>query len=90
MSASIYGINAVSKAEGRLGETIIILKCGFNYGAIYRLRDINRLAMADYPISIKVADEASNSTLKVEGLFAVFPFILKKYLQPLIEIGHLA
>ncbi|MBA7479277.1 hypothetical protein ES707_14711 [subsurface metagenome] len=44
--------------------------------------------MADYPGSVKVANEASNSSLKVEGLLAVFPFIPETYFQLLIQVGH--
>ena len=46
--------------------------------------------MADYPVSVKVADEAGNSTLEVEGLFALFNFIFEAYFQPLIQVGHLS
>ncbi len=44
--------------------------------------------MADYPISVKVADETGNPTLKVEGLFAFFFFIFKAYFKPLVQVGH--
>ncbi|MBA7555358.1 hypothetical protein ES705_48019 [subsurface metagenome] len=46
--------------------------------------------MADCPVSVKVANEASNPSLKVEGLFAVFPFIPKAYFQLLVQVGHLS
>ena len=90
MGTSVYCIDTVSEAEGRLGKTIVVLKGCLNNGAIYRFGDLNWVAVAYYPISVKVAHEASNSTLKVEGFFAVFPFILQAYFQLLVQVGHLA
>ncbi|MBA7673340.1 hypothetical protein ES703_81535 [subsurface metagenome] len=84
MGPSIHGVNTVSEAKGGFGKAIIILKGCLNYGAIYYFGGIDRLAVADLPVAVKVANEASNSTLKVEGLLVVFPFILERYFQPLI------
>ena len=90
MSATVHGINTVGKAESRFGKAIIILKSYLNYGTIYRFSDINRSGVADYPVSVKVANETGNATLKVEGQLTVSFFIPDSYFQPLIQIGHLS
>ena len=90
MSATISGINAVGKAENRLGKAVIILEGSFNYGAVYCFVNIDGLGMADYPAPVKVAHEAGNATIKVKGLFPIFSFILKRYFQPLVQVGHLS
>ncbi len=84
MRASVHSINTVSKAKGGLSKAIVILKGCLNYGAIYRFSGINGLAVADLTVTVQVADEASNSALKVEGLLGVFVFVFETYLQPLI------
>ena len=92
MGTSIHGVNTVSKAKGGLGKTIIILKCCLNYGAVCRFRGIKGLVMAHRPVPVKVANEASNPAIKVEGLgpFVAFLFLPKRYFQTLIQVGHLS
>ena len=89
MSASIHCIYTISKAKDNLGKTIVILKGSLDYGAVYQFRQINRSAMADGSVPVKVADEASNPTLKVEGLFVISLFLPEAYFQLLIQVSHL-
>ena len=88
VATSVYGIDTVSKADDRIGETIVVLECRLNYGVVDRFRDINRLSVADRPVTVKVTHEAGDPALKEEGIFAVAPLVSDGYFQLFIQEGE--
>jgi hypothetical protein len=88
VGTAVCRIDAVSKAKDGLGKAVVILKGRLDHGAVDCFGDIDGGAVTDFPVPVKVADEAVNPTLKIEGLFQVLFFIVQAQLQLLIEIGY--
>ena len=64
MCSSIRRVNTISKTEDGLGEAFIVLKGSLDNSAVNRFRDVDRLAVADYP--------AAKQTLESRGCTFVF------------------
>ena len=84
MGTAVNGIYAVSKAQGVIGETIVVLQGGFNNSAVYLPADVNRVVMSDRAVSVKVTNKTGNPPFKIEGLLPVSCLVYQAYLQPFI------
>ena len=90
MCAAIRGIYAVGEAQGRLGEAIVVLNGDLDRGAVDRLGDVDWHRLQYGSLAVEVADEADNTTFKVEGLLLIVAFVSEPNLHPFVQVCHLA
>ncbi|MBA7609604.1 hypothetical protein ES703_16795 [subsurface metagenome] len=90
VGATVNGIDAVGKAEDRLGKAVIVLERRLGNGAVYLFGNVYRVGVADRPAPVQMADEAGDAALKVKGLLALSLFVSEVDFQALVQVGHLA
>ena len=75
VGTAVDSINAVSEAECRLVEAVVILHGYLNLGTVDCLVYIDGDRMADGPVAVEVADKTGYTAFKVERPFGILRLV---------------